>query len=275
LSKTKILILTPVVFILSLGVIFLLKENVFFGTKKANTPAASNEKQHVSKRPENFTTGVWIKKYPKHYACFKFETPDGIKIVCDPFNMDEKVPADIVTESHQHWDHVDISKIKGLYKLYTGPGEFLEKGIWVTGIGGRHDKGDTDVTNTVFVFNINGIKIAHFASQGQVPGKEMWAKLKECNGIDVMLVQAYRTPNWGDIKMTVDECYGVIDRLNPKIVIPEHGTKGISKDLANHYHTQVEYINYDGFVVTKDILKSIKGHKILDMDYDESVYATQ
>ncbi len=260
MSKTKILILSLVVLIPTVGAIFLIKRNISIESKPVE------KERHVSKRPENFTEGVWIKKYPLKYACFKFETPDGIKIVCDPFNMDETVSADIVTESHQDGDHVDDSKITGVFKLYKSPGESVEKGIWITGIGGRHNKGDTEVTNTVFVFDIHGMKIAHFASQGQAPGKDMWAKLEEFNGIDVLLVQAFKNPDWKNIKMTIDECCGVIDRLNPKIVIPEHGTAGISEDFANHYHTRVEHINYDGFVLTKDILKSTKGHRFLDMD---------
>jgi hypothetical protein len=230
------------------------------------SPKPDERVRLVSKSPQNFTEGVWIKKYPFDYACFKFETPDGIKIVCDPFEMDDTVPADIVIESHQDGDHNDAKKITGLYKLIQSPGEYEEKGIRITGIGGRHNKGDTAVTNTVFVLDVNGIKIAHFASQGQVPSEEMWAKLEALNGIDVMLVQAFRKPEYGYVKMTVDECCSVIDRLGPKIVIPEHGTDGISEDFANHYHSQVERVNYDGFVVTKEILKSIEGHLIIDMD---------
>ena len=252
MSKSKI-IMVLVVLILAVGVIFLKP------VKKI---------QHVSKRPENFTNGVWIKKYPGGYACFKFETPDGIKIVCDPYNMDETVSADIVTESHQDVDHKDTSMLTGQFTLLKEPGEYVVKGIHITGIPGKHNKPDTGMTNTVFVFEINGIKIAHFASQGKVPSEEMWVLLKAFNGIDILLIQTFKSPHWewDDIKMTPKECYTVIDRLNPKIVIPEHGTKEISKDFANHYHTQVEYINYDGFVVTKDILKNIRRHKILEMD---------
>lgn len=228
--------------------------------------SSGEKKQLISKRPENFTEGVWIKKYPSNFACFKFETPDGIKIICDPFNMDETVSADIVIESHQHGDHTDTSKITGNYKLFQSPGEFEEKGIRITGIGGSHEKGDADVTNTIFVFDINGIKIAHFASQGDIPNKKMWAKLEAFKGIDILLVQAFKNPETKEIKMILEDCYVVFDRLNPKIIIPEHGRAEISKDIAKHYNTSVEYINYDGFVITKEILKNIKGHRILDMD---------
>lgn len=231
-------------------------------------PAAT--KQDTPGTPPDFTEGVWIKKYPGNYACFKFETPEGITIVCDPFGMDEKVSADIVTESHQDYDHVDTSMITGLYKLYRGPGEFpgefVEKGVFVAGIGGKHNKTDTEVTNTVFVFDINGIRIAHFASLGQAPSEEMWEKLNELGGIVVLLIQACTDPAWKSIKMTLEECCSVVDRLNPRIVIPEHGNMGISEDIARHYHTQVQHEGRGGFVVTKGLLRSINGHRILDMD---------
>jgi L-ascorbate metabolism protein UlaG (beta-lactamase superfamily) len=228
------------------------------------------KKQDAPGKPPDFTEGVWIKKYPGNYACFKFETPDGITIVCDPFGMDEKVSADIVTESHQDYDHVDTSMITGLYKLYQGPGEFsgefAGEGIFVAGIGGKHNKTDAEVTNTVFVFAINGIRIAHFASLGQAPSEEMWAKLNELGGIDVLLIQAYTNPVWKSVKMTLEECCSVVDRLDPRIVIPEHGNMGISEDIARHFHTQVQHEGYGGFVVTKGLLRSISGHRILDMD---------
>lgn len=252
MNNTKPIILL-VVLILAVGLIFLKP------VKKI---------QHVTKRPEKFIKGVWIKKYPGGYACFKLETPDGIKIICDPYNMDETVTADIVTESHQDADHNDTSRITGEFTLLKEPGEYIVKGIHITGIPGKHNKPDTGITNIIFVFEINGIKIAHFASQGKRPSEDIWAKLKAFNGIDILMIQAFKSPHWewDEIKMTPKECYTVIDRLKPGIVIPEHGTKGISKDFAKHYHTQVEYIDYDGFVVTGDILKNIRGHKILEMD---------
>ncbi len=222
--------------------------------------------QHVSKRPGNFSKGVWIKKYPKNYACFKFETPDGFTIICDPFEMDETVSADIVTESHIDADHTNTSKITGFYNLFRNPGVYEENGIKVTGIGGWHDKaGPANETNTIFVFEINGIKIAHFASLGQAPSKEMWAKLDAFNCIDILLIQVFSDAHVY-IKLMVGESCEIIDRLNPKIVIPEHGTPGISKSIAEHYHTQAKHINYNGFVVTQEMLKNINGHRIFDMD---------
>jgi L-ascorbate metabolism protein UlaG (beta-lactamase superfamily) len=241
--------------------------SAFFILTSIGTYSHSETKYSLSNNPDNFTEGVWIKKYPYNDACFKFETPDGIKIVCDPNDMDETVSADIVTESHIDGDHTDTSKISGFYNLYRNPGEYMQKGIKITGIRGWHDKaGPFNETNTIFVFDINGIKIAHFASQGQFPDKEMRAELDALNGIDILLIQAYYPDSYVYVKMTLDECCKVIDMLNPKIVIPEHGTPGIGKFIAERYHTQAEHIGHEGIVITKDILKNIKTHRILDMD---------
>lgn len=84
------------------------------------------------KMPENFTEGIYIKKYPDNFACFKFETPEGIKVIVDPYNMNETVEPNIVTESHQHWDHTDLSMLKGNYTLITTAGEFSENDIEIT-----------------------------------------------------------------------------------------------------------------------------------------------
>ena len=93
-------------------------------------------------------------KYPGDSTAFKFETPAGLVIVVDPYMLNEDVAADIVTESHQHADHADTSRITGTYKLITTPGRFDEKGVSITGVPGHHNQGDQDVTNIVFVFDL-------------------------------------------------------------------------------------------------------------------------
>jgi len=220
-------------------------------------------------KPDNFTEGLWIKKYPGDNACFKFETVNGIKIVCDPYIMNETVSPDIVTESHQDADHVDTSKLTGNFRLFKQPGIFRVKRIRITGIPGQHNKRDRAVTNTIFVFEINGIKIAHFASQGQIPNDKMWKMLEEFKGIDILMIQGTTNSLFMNIKMTDGECLNVIDRLNPKIVIPEHGSSRICENFARYYGTKVDYIDIDGLIITGDNLKSIKGRRIINMDTRE------
>jgi len=222
------------------------------------------ESDNPVQRPVGFTEGIWIRKYPGGYASFKFELPDGFTFVCDPYQMDEIISPDFVTSSHMHSDHADYSKLTGRFETFMRKGDFEYKGFPVSGIAGSHNKGDREVSNIIFVMDINGIRIAHFAAQGQMPDDRMFSRLK---GTDVLLIQVFNEPDYSDIKLTVSECCEIIDRLDPRIVIPEHGSSKIGEEIAEHYHTTVEYVDRGGFVITEKLLKNIKGHKIVDMDY--------
>ncbi len=216
-------------------------------------------------KPANFTEGVWIKKYPENYACFKLETPEGIKIVADPYMMNETVQPDIVTESHQHADHVDLSKLQGTYKLINETGSFHEKGVTITGYQGKHNKGEMSEPNIIFVYEINGLKIAHFASQGELPSDETLGKIKNA---DVLLIQASIKPQYANSKMNLEETKYIIDKLNPKIVIPEHGSENLGKALAAYLGLNVEFIKNGEVIVTKGELDAAKSLRVLDLDVD-------
>jgi hypothetical protein len=256
-----------------------MKSNYFnAGLSKAKQSTATKDKTFSASKPEsvvknepeekslkNFTEGVWIKKYPENYACFKFETPEGIKIITDPYMMDETVKPDIVTESHQHGDHTDVSKLQGTYKLIKEPGSYIEKGIKILGYSGKHNKGDVTGTNNIFVFEINGIKIAHFASQGQLPSDELLGKIGDA---DVLLIQASIKPEYANSKLNLEETEAIIKMLKPKIVIPEHGSENLGKALATYLDLKVEFVKNGEIVVTRSGLNASKGLRILDLDID-------
>jgi hypothetical protein len=223
------------------------------------------ENKTQSKLLENFTEGIYIKKYPDNLACFEFETPKGTKVIVDPCNMNETVEPNVVTESHQHVDHTDTCMLKGDYKLIKTAGEFSEKDIEITGFPGKHDKGDSEGTNFIYVFNMNGIRIAHFASQGEVPSDEV---MKDIGNVDILLIQAIIFPvdSLYNTKLHLDECKSIIDKLNPKIVIPEHGTPNFGKDLASYLNATIEYGSTGEIVVTKNQLNNITGVKVIDLE---------
>lgn len=287
MSKIKIFIGILIILALLFGTTLLLDKTNFLSHQVANysdedlskatlittknaTSSTSEQELNIKEvakthNLENFTQGVWIKKYPENYACFKFETPEGLKIVVDPYMMNETVKPDIVTESHQHADHNDISKLQGEYKLIKETGSYIEKGIKITGYSGKHNKGDATETNIIFVYEINGIKIAHFASQGELPNYDVLDKIKN---IDVLLIQASIKPEYANSKLNLDETKLIIDRLNPKIVIPEHGSENLCKALASFLGLNVEFIKNGEIVVTKSELNASEGLRILDLDID-------
>lgn len=216
-------------------------------------------------KQDEFTEGVWIKRYPDNTACFKFETPEGIKIITDPFGMNETVHTDIVTESHQDFDHVDVSMLETPYELINSTGEFNVKGINITGFPGKHNMGDGDVTNIIYVFNINDITIAHFASQGELPSEDTLDQIGE---VDILLIQVF--PDNSFMKLTMEDFDAIIGKLSPKIVISEHGSSTAGTSMAQSVNTVAEYAESGEIVVTRSILDDIEGIKIIDLYHELS-----
>ena len=206
---------------------------------------------------------VMIQKYPENFTCFLIKAPSGVKIIADPFGMDEKVRPDIVTESHNHFDHSDHSMLIQPYKLLYTPGDFTEKGIKITGIAGHHNKGDSGTTNIMYVFDIDGIRIAEFGSQGDMPGE---ADLKKIGTVDVLIVQLFFMTN---DKLTMNESLSIIKRLGAKIIIPAHGDSSTAthnryaKILGSH---EVTHIKSGRLTLTRAELDKIKAPKIVVLD---------
>lgn len=220
-------------------------------------------KETKVKKPINISEGILIKKYPGNFACFKFQTPDGIIIISDPYQIDETVEPDIVTESHQHGDHTDVSTLKNNFKLINTIGDFSEKGIKIKGYSGKHNKGDVEGTNYIYVFDINGIKIAHFASQGELPDDET---LKRIGKVDILLIQASIKPQYANSKLNIKECEAIIKMLDPKIVIPEHGSIKLGQALAEDIGVKMEHLSEGTLAITRNGLDDRKTIGIINLD---------
>lgn len=158
-----------------------------------------------------------IQKYPGNYSCFLIQFPSGVVVVTDPYNIYEEIRADIVTESHDHLDHTDVSKIVKPYQLINTCRRFEAKGVKITGFPGRHNKGDQEISNIIYVIEADGFRIVHFGSQGELPNP---AVLMEIGKVDVLIIQSF---SYFPTKLNPAEVKRVADKLEPKIVIPAHG----------------------------------------------------
>ena len=82
------------------------------------------------------------------HSCFKIQdkvNSEGITIVTDPF--DKKIglkpptfEADIVTVSHDHYDHSNIKSLRGDPFIINEAGEYDYKGVVVQGVESYHDE---------------------------------------------------------------------------------------------------------------------------------------
>jgi hypothetical protein len=237
---------------------------VYFGFRMLNEiDPAMREDQGVtaSELEKEFTEGVWIKKYPGNNACFKLETREGFKIVCDPYLITELLKPDIVLESHQHMDHMDPTNLEQPFYLIKEPEEYKTDDAMITGFPGKHNKGDKEDTNYIYVVKMEDITIAHFASQGEVPSDEI---LKQIGPVDILLIQVFNDPSYD--KLIIEEAGTIISKLKPKIIIPEHGDATMGSQLAKYYNIAEEIEASGSIIITRAMLEETKNIRIINLD---------
>jgi len=171
-------------------------------------------------------------------SCFKIEeklTGNNVVIVTDPYTKEvgfklPKTRADIVTVSHDHFDHNNYADVLGVDEdrpmLFDRPGEYERKGIFINGIGSYHDKkeGAERGKSIMFKFDIGGINVLHLGDLGT---KLSDAQLSKIENVDILLI-----PVGGKYTIDAAEAAEVIRQVDPRIVIPMHyKIPGLSVDI--------------------------------------------
>ncbi len=107
------------------------------------------------------------------HASFLITSDSGIKIITDPYETggglsygEIKESADIVTVSHDHFDHNNVAAVPGNPQVVKGTAEV--KGIEFKGISTYHDeaKGGQRGKNTILCFEVDGIRVCHLGDLG-------------------------------------------------------------------------------------------------------------
>jgi L-ascorbate metabolism protein UlaG (beta-lactamase superfamily) len=154
-------------------------------------------------------------------SCFLITSASGVKLMTDPYTPQNGLKygeineaADVVTVSHEHYDHNNVRAVKGKPQLVRNSGEV--KGIGITAVPAFHDAegGRTRGSNTIFCYNIDSMRLCHCGDLGQVPdGKQ----LVEIGKVDILMI-----PAGGYFTLDPGEANRVVDKINPKVVIPMH-----------------------------------------------------
>jgi L-ascorbate metabolism protein UlaG (beta-lactamase superfamily) len=155
------------------------------------------------------------------HSCFLISLDDEVKIVTDPFDASVGYPqpdvtADVCVVSHDHFDHNCVSVVKGKPEVVKGSGEKKAKGVDFKGVGAFHDekKGSLRGENTIFVWELGGIKFAHAGDLGIELSPD---QINAMGTVDVLFV-----PTGGYYTIDARTADKVVSSLNPKVVIPMH-----------------------------------------------------
>lgn len=156
------------------------------------------------------------------HSCFRLTERSLATVVTDPFDSQVvgydaiKLRADIVTVSHDAPGHNFTSGVKGYSRLITGPGEFEIGSVFITGIQTNgHDKNKPEeVRNTLYVFDYEGVTVAHLGNLSRVPSQ---TEVEALGTVNVALV-----PIGGGKGLNAAKAAEVVSLLEPGYVIPMH-----------------------------------------------------
>jgi len=166
------------------------------------------------------------------HSCFRLTERSYATVVTDPFDSKTvgygplKLKADIVTVSHKTPGHGNTEAVKGISHVIDGAGEFEIGGVFITGVttnAGSAKKKDKDASsrNTVYVFDYDGITVAHLGDLKQVPTQ---SEVESLGTINVALV-----PVGGGGGLNAAKAAEVISLIEPNIVVPMHYATPASK----------------------------------------------
>lgn len=154
------------------------------------------------------------------HSCFRLRSREAV-IVTDPFSKSTgysmpKTAADIVTISHHHDGHDNLSEIEGSPKVLEVPGEFEISGALIVGVPTYHDntKGSELGRNVVYLMEMEEVSICHLGDLGHALPSD---QVEELSKVDVLMV-----PVGGVTTFSVAAAAEIVGLLEPKVVIPMH-----------------------------------------------------
>jgi L-ascorbate metabolism protein UlaG (beta-lactamase superfamily) len=162
------------------------------------------------------------------HSCFRLTERNYATVVTDPYDNKSigystlRLKSDIVTVSHDAPGHNNRDAVKGTSHVIDGAGEFEIGGVFITGVQtdgtglSKKKSKDQDNTarNTIYVFDYDGITVAHLGDLKQTPTQ---SEIESLGTINVALV-----PVGGGGGLNAAKAAEVISLIEPNLVIPMH-----------------------------------------------------
>jgi len=154
-------------------------------------------------------------------ASFQITTSDGVAIRTDPYDSSlgfrlSSLPADVVTVSHDHFDHAAVDTVPGDPVVLRRAGEREVKGVTFLGVESFHDdnQGLDRGTNIIFVIEAEGVRVCHLGDLGHTLTQQ---QVEAIGHVDVLMV-----PVGGVYTVDAAGATSVMAQLSPRITIPMH-----------------------------------------------------
>jgi len=170
------------------------------------------------------------------HSCFRLTERNYATVVTDPCDNKKvgydalKLKAEIVTVSHDAPGHSNVDAVKGTTHTITGAGEFEIGGVFITAVQTNSKKGKDKIRNTLYVFDYDGITVAHLGDLQEVPTQ---SEVEALGTVNVLLI-----PVGGGSSLNAAKASEVVSLIEPNLDIPMHystpATK-VSLDSLNKF----------------------------------------
>jgi len=130
----------------------------------------------------------------------------------------EGVEADVLVVTHDHVDHNAVEVIGGSPAVLHSTAGTHESPVGeVVGVASEHDPvaGTERGPNTIFVFTLDGVRVAHFGDFGQ-------PALRDEQAAAIGEVDLVFLPVGGGPTTDAEQAYAIVERLKPRWVVPMH-----------------------------------------------------
>jgi L-ascorbate metabolism protein UlaG (beta-lactamase superfamily) len=128
------------------------------------------------------------------------------------------VEAELLLVTHEHADHNGVEAILGSPTVLRSTAGTLESPLGaVTAIASEHDEqaGTARGPNTIFVFELGGLRVCHFGDFGQTGLRAEQAAA--IGAVDLLIVPVGGGPTIG-----AEQAAAIVERLSPRWVVPMH-----------------------------------------------------
>lgn len=128
------------------------------------------------------------------------------------------VRADLLLVTHEHRDHNAVEVIDGKPAVLRSTAGRFESPIGeVVAIASEHDAaaGTERGPNTIFVFSLDGVRVAHFGDFGQSGLRDEQAAA--IGSVELVFLPVGAGPTIGP-----DQAAQIIERLEPRWIVPMH-----------------------------------------------------
>ncbi len=157
------------------------------------------------------------------HSCFKIASQGGhLTIITDPFEKKigltpPRASADVVTVSHDHFDHNNVKAVSGDPLIINSPGEYEIKGARIIGCSSFHDQKQDPGKglNVIYLIEMDKIRICHLGDFGQ--DKLTDEQLETIGQADILMI-----PVGGTYTINGREAAKITKQIEPSLVIPMH-----------------------------------------------------